>query len=126
MNRERLEENLLHWLMSWQRYDIDIGLHVEEEPKPHFQIRQAEQRRDMLMDYIEQYVEEKEPQRVGPVQIDPMGPYRVDETIHEKTGASCLVLHHDESHGQACIRCKCGAFVRPHKWKEHVRGGNHD
>lgn len=41
---------------------------------------------------------------------------------HHDTGLRCLVYHggDDESKGEACIHCSCGAYVRPHNWEDHV------
>lgn len=38
-------------------------------------------------------------------------------TAHMDSGARCLVLHADGD-GQ-CIRCTCGATVRPRDWQAH-------
>jgi hypothetical protein len=42
-----------------------------------------------------------------------------EEQGHHDTGMRCCVYHYDESSGQGCIHCSCGAQVRPHDWREH-------
>lgn len=40
----------------------------------------------------------------------------LDKSMHVDTRAHCLMSHGNE--GQ-CIKCSCGEYVPPSKWKEH-------
>lgn len=41
---------------------------------------------------------------------------------HGDAKIRCAVAHHNDDDGP-CIRCLCGAWVRPSDWEEHLRLG---
>lgn len=55
MSREKLEENIRHWIGSWQDHDIAVGKENGGYVTDAFKRKQTERRLTMLLDYIDQH-----------------------------------------------------------------------